>query len=107
MWSMFGRAGHGGTTECCGNGAPTLCFGWGWSGKLGVMGRRSGVDAMGLVIAWRNSFGPRHDRIFSLARMVSNKRSESELNAFPPCLCRIFPFFRTPNSDLLADSPSV
>jgi hypothetical protein len=107
MWSMFGRAGHGGTTECCGNGTPSLHCGRSGPGKLGTMGCRPGVDAMGLAVVWGRRSCPRHDWLFSVARLDSNERSESKLNAFPGCSCRICPFLRTPDSNLLADSPPI
>src|SRR6266404_7320922 len=68
--SVTRKGGHGGATECSGNGAPSRCSGWRGSGVLGPVGRRPGLDAMDLARAgWR---GPctRHHRLLSVTRIV-------------------------------------
>src|SRR5882757_6701741 len=71
--SVTRKGGHGGATECGGNGAPSLCCGWRGSGELGPVGRRPGLDAMDLARAGRCGPCTRHHRLLSAARIVCDE----------------------------------
>src|SRR6267378_6950900 len=68
--SVTRKGGHGGATECSGNGASSLCCGWRGSGELGPVGRRPGLDAMDLACARRCGPCTRNHRLLSVARIV-------------------------------------
>ena len=86
------RFADGSGAEHCGDGAPSFSRVGRCLGKLGIVGRGPGLDAVDVARVGRNDSGSRLDRLLASARMVSEETLESELNAFPPCRRRICSF---------------
>lgn len=80
---------NGSGAEHCGDGASTISCGGRCRDMLGIVGRGPGLGAMGLAGFGRDAAGSRRDRLFAPARVVREKTSESDLNAFPPWRRRV------------------
>src|ERR1700730_11472208 len=78
------RVVDGGGAERYRNGASSLSDSGRCRGKLGIVGRGPGLDAVCVARSRRGAAGSRSNRLLATARVVRDKTSESNLNAFPP-----------------------
>src|SRR6266481_168627 len=72
----------GGGSERFRYGATSISRGGNCRGQLGIVGGKSGLDAVGVAHFGRCTAGPRYDRLLAVACVVRGKASESKLNAF-------------------------
>src|ERR1700693_4462560 len=79
------RFADGSGAEHCGDGAPSFSRVGRCLGKLGIVGRGPGLDAVDVARVGRNDSGSRLDRLLASARMVFGETIENEFNGVSPC----------------------